>query len=55
MSTGVLALMPAEEFDLFCAGVDAEAQAARESGFVSGDAMLKGEAAVAEAGRRRHR
>lgn len=47
-----LPVMTDQEFLDFCAQVDAEADEARRGGFVSGDALRKGEAAVAETARR---
>jgi hypothetical protein len=41
------------ELDAFCADVDAEAEQARTGGYVSGDALRKGEAAAAEVSARR--
>lgn len=52
MNTSLLSSMTDAEFNDFCAQVDAEADEARRGGFVSGDALRKGEAAVAEATRR---
>ena len=52
MKTSVLSSMTDEQFNDFCAQVDAEADEARRGGFVSGDVLVKGEAAVAEATRR---
>jgi len=49
VNTSLLSSMTAAEFNDFCAQVDAEADEARRGGFVSGDALRKGEAAVAEA------
>lgn len=52
MNASLLSSMTDTEFNNFCAQVDAEADEARRGGFVSGDALRKGEAAVAEATRR---
>jgi hypothetical protein len=52
MTAVPLPSMTAQEFSDFCASVDAEADEARRGGFVSGDVLRKGEAAVAETTRR---
>jgi hypothetical protein len=49
MTATALSSMTPAEFNAFCARVDAEADEARRGGFVSGDALRKGDAAVAEA------